>query len=146
MKPSAISADELFEDRSAILHWQWIAGRNARERRFDEEAVREARSGADLVGHLNYIHPYRVQIVGARELNYLMRGTAEDCARRVARIVTLQPPALVMCDGQTAPAALVTLCDQARIPLFATGQPAGFVVDVLRSYLSRHFADRITTH
>jgi HPr kinase/phosphorylase len=27
--------------------------------------------GADLVGYLNYIHPYRVQIVGRREVAYL---------------------------------------------------------------------------
>ena len=47
MKPTAISADELFEDRLAILRWQWIAGRNAPERRFDEEAVREAHSDAN---------------------------------------------------------------------------------------------------
>ena len=146
MQPTAISADELFEDRLAILRWQWIAGRNAPERRFDEEAVREAHSGADLVGHLNYVHPYRVQIVGAREISYLTRGAPEDCARRVARIVTLQPPVLVLCDGQTAPPALVTLCEEAKIPLFATDQPAGFVVDVLRSYLSKHFADRTTMH
>ena len=64
----------------------------------------------------------------------------------MARIVTLQPPVLVLCDGQTAPPALVTLCEEAKIPLFATDQPAGFVVDVLRSYLSKHFADRTTMH
>ena len=115
-------ADELFEDRLAILRWQWIAGRNAPERRFDEEAVREAHSGADLVGHLNYVHPYRVQIVGAREISYLTRGTPEDCARRVARIVTLQPPVLVLCDGQTAPPALVTLYEKAKIPLSVHGE------------------------
>ena len=146
MKPAAISADELFEDRRALLQWQWIAGRNAPERRFDEEAVREARSGADLVGHLNYIHPYRVQIVGAREISYLTSGSPEDCARRVARIVTLEPPALVICDDQTPPHALITLCEKSRIPLFSTARPAGFVVDVLRAYLSKHFADCTLMH
>jgi HPr kinase/phosphorylase len=44
-----------------------VAGLGASERRFDEVAVRAARSGADLVGYLNYIHPYRVQILGERE-------------------------------------------------------------------------------
>jgi HPr kinase/phosphorylase len=103
MKPSAISADVLFEEHRAALRWQWVAGLEASERRFDEVAVRAARSGADLVGYLNYIHPYRVQVLGEREVAYLVNASPEDCARRIARIVTLEPPALVLCDGQTAP-------------------------------------------
>ena len=146
MKPSAISADVLFEEHRAALRWQWMAGLEASERRFDEVAVRAARSGADLVGYLNYIHPYRVQVLGEREVAYLVNASPEDCARRIARIVTLEPPALVLSDGQGAPEALTAMCERAHIPLFATQESAAFVVDVLRAYLSRHFADRTTMH
>jgi HPr kinase/phosphorylase len=96
VKPTVISADVLFEDHRSSLHWEWVAGLGASERKFDEVAIREARSGADLVGYLNYIHPYRVQILGAREIAYLSNATPEDCARRTARIVTLEPPVLVL--------------------------------------------------
>jgi HPr kinase/phosphorylase len=73
------------------------------ERRFDEMAVRSARSGADLVGYLNYIHPYRVQVLGEREIAYLTNATPEDCRAALSRIVTLEPPVLVLADGQEAP-------------------------------------------
>ncbi len=119
MKPSVISADVLFEDHRAALRWQWIAGLGASERRFDEVAVREAQSSADLVGYLNYIHPYRVQILGTRELAYLTIA---------------------------APEALVSMCERAQIPLFSTDESAAFVIDVLRAYLSKHFANRTTMH
>jgi len=109
-------------------------------------AVRAARSGADLVGYLNYIHPYRVQVLGEREIAYLSRGDGDDCARRVARIVTLEPPALVVADGQTPPPQLQAMCARANLPLFATEESAAFVVDVLRAYLSKHFAERETLH
>jgi HPr kinase/phosphorylase len=146
MKPTAVSADALFEDHRGKLKWQWIAGLGASERRFDEVAVRAARSGADLVGYLNYIHPYRVQILGEREVAYLVRGSDEDCQRRVSRIVTLEPPVLVLADGQTAPEALLRVCERAQIPMFATPESSAFVIDVLRAYLSKHFADRTTMH
>ena len=146
MKPAGISADVLFEDHRAILRWQWVAGLGARERRFDEVAVSAARSGADLVGYLNYIHPYRAQILGEREVAYLTNASAEDCARRISRIVTLEPPVLVLCDNQNAPDALVSMCERAQIPLFSTQDSAAFVIDVLRAYLSKHFADRTTMH
>ena len=146
MKPTAVSADALFEDHRGKLKWQWIAGLGASERRFDEVAVRAARSGADLVGYLNYIHPYRVQILGEREVAYLTRGSEEDCIRRVSRIVTLEPPVLVLADGQAAPDALLRVCERAQIPMFATPESSAFVIDVLRAYLSKHFADRTTMH
>ncbi|MEO0028479.1 MAG: HPr kinase/phosphorylase [Pseudomonadota bacterium] len=146
MKPTAVSADALFEDHRGKLKWQWIAGLGASERRFDEIAVRAARSGADLVGYLNYIHPYRVQILGEREVAYLTRGSDEDCVRRISRIVTLEPPVLVLADGQAAPDALLRVCERAQIPMFATPESSAFVIDVLRAYLSKHFADRTTMH
>ena len=146
MKPTVVSADVLFEDHRAALKWEWVAGLGASERRFDEVAVRAARSGADLVGYLNYIHPYRVQLLGEREVAYLSRGTPEDCARRISRIVTLEPPVLIIADGQVAPDTLLSMCERAQIPMFATKESAAFVIDVLRAYLSKHFADRTSMH
>jgi HPr kinase/phosphorylase len=146
MKHSVVSADVLFEAFREKLRWEWVAGLGASERRFDEVAVRAARSGADLVGYLNYIHPYRLQMLGEREVNYLMRGSADDCARRINRIVTLEPPVLVLADGQQAPQQLISLCERAGIPMFATRESSAFVIDLLRAYLSKHFADRTSMH
>jgi HPr kinase/phosphorylase len=146
MKPSALSADLLFEDHRETLKWQWLAGQSASERRFDEAAVQQARSSADLVGHLNYIHPYRIQVLGEREIRYLVYSGEDDCRRRVSRIVKLEPPVLVVADGEHAPDALVSMCERAHIPLFSTGSSAAFVIDVLRAYLARLFAERATLH
>jgi len=146
LKPTVVSADVLFEDHRDTLKWQWIAGLGASERRFDEVAIRAARSGADLVGYLNYIHPYRLQVIGEREVAYLTSPSTEDNKRRVARIVTLEPPVLVVADDKPAPDELLAMCERAQIPMFATHESAAFVIDVLRAYLSRHFADRATMH
>ena len=146
MKPTSMSAEALFEAHREALRWEWIAGHAHPERHFDENAIRDARSAADLVGYLNYIHPYRVQIVGRREVAYLTDSDAEDCERRISRIVTLEPPVLIVADQQIAPDRLVAMCDRAEIPLFVTQESAGHVIDVMRGYLGRHFADRTTRH
>jgi HPr kinase/phosphorylase len=52
----------------------------------------------------------------------------------------------VVGDNQTAPDALLSLCERAQIPMFSTPESAAFVIDVLRAYLSRHFADRSSMH
>jgi len=146
MKPTSISAEALFEEHRAALHWEWVAGHAHPERRFDDAAVRDARSAADLIGYLNYIHPYRVQIVGRREVAYLSEDSDEDIERRVARIVTLEPPMIIVADGQAPPNRLVAMCDRAEIPLFVTAESAGHVIDVVRAYLGQLFAERTTRH
>jgi HPr kinase/phosphorylase len=146
MKPTSISAEALFEEHREALHWEWVAGHAHPERRFDEAAVRDARSPADLIGYLNYIHPYRVQIVGRREVAYLSDKGEDVIARRVARIVTLEPPMIIVADGQAPPNRLVAMCDRAEIPLFVTAESAGHVIDVVRAYLSQLFAERTTRH
>ena len=146
MKPTVISAEALFEEHRSILEWEWIAGHAHPERKFDEAAIRSAQSAADLVGYLNYIHPYRVQIVGRREVAYLNQCSDDVAERRISRIVTLEPPVLIVADGEAPSDKLVALCDRAEIPLFATKESAGHVIDVVRSYLSQHFAERTTRH
>jgi HPr kinase/phosphorylase len=146
MKPTSISADRLFEEHRQVLRWEWVAGHAHPERPFDEAAVRDAQSAADLVGYLNYIHPYRVQIVGAREIAYLSQVSDEAQERRISRIVTLEPPVLIVADGQQPLPRLVAMCDRAEIPLFVTSESAGHVIDVVRTYLAQLFANRTTRH
>ena len=146
MKPTSISAERLFEEHREALRWEWIAGHAHPERRFDEAAVRDAQSAADLVGYLNYIHPYRVQIVGRREVAYLSQESIEVQDRRISRIVTLEPPVIIVADDCAPPPRLVAMCDRAEIPLFRTTESAGHVIDLVRGYLSQLFANRTTRH
>ena len=146
MKPTSISADRLFEEHREALRWEWIAGHAHPERRFDEAAVRDAQSAADLVGYLNYIHPYRVQIVGRREVAYLSNAADDALDRRISRIVTLEPPVIIVADNEPPPDRLVAMCDRAEIPLFVTTESAGHVIDVVRTYLAHLFANRTTRH
>jgi HPr kinase/phosphorylase len=146
MKPTSMSAEALFEAHREALRWEWIAGHAHPERRFHDAAVRDARSAADLVGYLNYIHPYRVQIVGHGEVAYLTSASPEDQERRIARIVTLEPPVLIVADDQVPPDRLVAMCDRAEIPLFVTRESAGYVVDLVRVFLGQLFAERTTRH
>lgn len=146
MKPTVISAEALFEEHRQSLRWEWVAGHAHPERRFDEAAVRSAQSAADLVGYLNYIHPYRVQLVGRREVAYLGNAPPDVMERRISRIVTLEPPVLIVADAQVPPDQLVAMCDRADIPLFVTDESAGHVIDVVRGYLAQLFAERTTRH
>ena len=53
---------------------------------------------ADLVGHLNLIHPTRLQVLGAAELAWAQRQANEKVAHHLNEILSAHPPAI------TAPA------------------------------------------
>ena len=146
MRPSVMSASALFEDHRSRFAWEWVAGRLASDRRFDDITVQQAKSAADLVGYLNYLHTGRLQVLGACEVDWLTPEDAAESERRMARITTLTAPALVLTDGVAAPPALSRLCDSANIPLFATREAGSLVIDELAAYLSRLFADRTSVH
>ncbi|MGE5385982.1 MAG: HPr kinase/phosphorylase, partial [Betaproteobacteria bacterium] len=59
-----ITLVELYEEQREKLFFNWVVGQNA-DRRIE---LGDAHSyGADVVGHLNFIHPMRVQLMGAQE-------------------------------------------------------------------------------
>ncbi|HRE15144.1 MAG TPA: HPr kinase/phosphorylase, partial [Usitatibacteraceae bacterium] len=64
-----LSVQQLFEDRRERLGLAWAAGASGSQREITHEML--SRPGLGLIGHLNLIHPLVVQVLGARELDYL---------------------------------------------------------------------------
>ena len=146
VKPNVVSADVLFEEFRGFPEMGMGGWSGASERRFDEVAVRSGPLGC-RPGGLPQLHPPLPRADSGRARDcVLSNASPDDCKRRIARIVTLEPPVLVLADNQTAPDALVSMCERAQIPMFSTHESSAFVIDVLRAYLSKHFADRTTMH
>ena len=70
MDTSSINAQSIFDDNAATLKLSWLTGHEGWERGFSTETVANATSSADLVGHLNLIHPNRIQVLGDAEITY----------------------------------------------------------------------------
>jgi HPr kinase/phosphorylase len=141
-----ITADSLFEANRTALKWQWMAAPEGASRKLAQAAIDNADAGADLVGYLNFIHPLRVQVLGRREVSYFAALDARGREEQLARLVPLEPPALVVADGMQPPDELLALCERAVIPLFATAESGAHVIDVLRSFLSKSLAEHVTMH
>ncbi|MEK6296456.1 MAG: HPr kinase/phosphorylase, partial [Paraburkholderia tropica] len=146
MDTSSINAQSIFDDNATTLKLSWLTGHEGWERGFSAETVATATASADLVGHLNLIHPNRIQVLGDAEIHYYQRQTDEDRSRHMAELIALEPPFLVVADGMTAPPELVLRCTRSSTPLFTTPMSAATVIDSLRLYMSRILAPRATLH
>ena len=146
MDTSSINAQSIFDDNAATLKLSWLTGHEGWERGFSADTVANATSSADLVGHLNLIHPNRIQVLGEAEIDYYQRQTDEDRSRHMAELIALEPPFLVVAGGAAAPPELVLRCTRSSTPLFTTPMSAAAVIDSLRLYMSRILAPRATLH
>ena len=140
-----LSLQALFDDNRDALALRWIAGRAGATRLMPESGTHGV-SPADVVGHLNLIHPNRIHVLGAPEVDYVARM---DIARRAfysGELIQGGALGLIVADGLSAPADLVARIDDAGVPVFATSLIAADVIDRLRVYLTKALAAHETLH
>ena len=77
-----VSVERLFDDNRERTGLTWLAGRQGGSRALTGDSALQPTIGH--VGHMNFIHPFRIQILGAAELAYL-RGLPQDELDRVDR-------------------------------------------------------------
>ena len=116
-----VSVERIFADNQVRLGLNWVAGRQGGNRVLTGEAALKPTIGQ--VGHMNFIHPFRVQILGAAEL-----------------------VAIVVANGEAVPPHIASKCDANHIALFTSVQPSPHLVEVFRLFLSRVLAESTTLH
>jgi len=139
---TALSIQQLYEENRESLQLGWFAGFPGGERLISGDAA----SAADQVGHLNLIHPGRIQVFGHQETEYYQRLSNTSRAYQTAELVAGEPPAFIIAQGRATPPDILAVCDEKNIPLFSTPLPAAQVIDYLRVYLSKKLAQQITMH
>lgn len=137
-----LTIQELVQDNEEKIPLNWITGQQAGQRAIAQPGA----YGAELVGHLNLIHPTRIQVLGKQELAYYRRFDPRRRQRHLQDLVDDDVPAIIIADDTPAPADLITLCDTHQVPLLSTSLAAGHAIDLLRIYLGKRLAPKTTIH
>jgi len=139
-----VTIERFLEDNRERLGLVWLAGREGGNRLLVGESALRPTIGQ--VGHMNLIHPFRVQILGAAELAYLRALPEDELNRSINRLFTTELAAIVVGNGEQVPRHLLDMCNQHKIALVTSQQPSPHIVDVFRIYLSRVLAESTTLH
>ncbi len=137
-----LTIQELVKDNQDKIPFKWIAGQNAAQKVIADPGA----YGAELVGHLNLIHPTRIQVLGTQEYEYYRRFNQH---RRIQHLTDLQRggvPALIIADNINPPEELVNFCNEANVPLLTTSHTAAQTIDLLRIYLGKRLAPQTLVH
>jgi HPr kinase/phosphorylase len=136
------SIARLYEDNAARLGLVWVTGRGG-------ESLPVRRDSADtaaLVGHLNLIHPNRIQVLGRRELAYIDGYSGDATGQVFANLFAGEPAAIILADSVAGPAALLRAAEARSVPVLTTASAADAVIDTLRRYLAKILADSTSMH
>ena len=138
-----ISIVQLYEDNREKLLLNWVESQQAQRR---IELKISNNYGADVVGHINIIHPERLQVMGQAEHDWAARIGGRRFGAHIDEMLLAKPPAIIVADGLAPPAALLESCQRTETPLLLTSKPCSAVIDLLRIYLSSRLADTINLH
>jgi HPr kinase/phosphorylase len=134
----------LFEDNRDKLQLAWVAGRGGGTKDLNSELTKDSSKG--LIGHLNFIHPNLIQVLGASEVAYLSGLAPDVCARTLDQVATRELACFIVAGIDKAPAALVKVAESTQTPLFVSPVPSVELMWLLRPYLARLLAESSTVH
>ncbi len=140
----AVEINKLVTDNQERLGLRWAAGRDGGTRLLSRDTSSQTHVG--LVGHMNFIHPFRVQVVGPAEIAYL--NTLDEAVQRDTfhKLLVDEIGAVLLCGVGEPPPYMISRCDSEHVPLLTSDHPSPHAVDVLRLYLSRVLAASTTLH
>ena len=141
---SSVTVAQLVADNQAKLGLRWVLDERATERRIDSESLVNSPNG--LVGHLNFIHPNWIQVLGATELAYLQSLEEATLSHHFNQLFAARPLLLVIADDAKVPDFLTAACRRSGTLLAASDQPTIPFMTLLRNYLTLRLAQSTSLH
>ncbi len=145
MSTPILTVQDLFNNQGEELKLKWVAGQKGAERLL--EPITAKYPGMALVGHLNFVHPNRVQVLGEGEVAYIDRLDKKERERALKTLFGAERTAVVIvANNKGTPADLVTAAERAKCALFSSTLASPVVIDHLQYHLARALAPRTTIH
>jgi HPr kinase/phosphorylase len=139
-----ITVQHLFEDTRQKLELAWIAGSTGGSKLLTSETVQKP--SLALIGHLNFVHPNRVQVLGATEMDYLRSLSAESLQHAIDNLYSTELAAVVIANNEAVPQALLDIANRTETALFTSPQPSPRLMQILSHYLAKALAEFTTLH
>ena len=136
-----ISVAQLFEDNRDRLGLSWVTQPPATPALIR----RDTQDSAALVGHINLIHPNRLQVLGAPEAARLTQTNA-DGTKLITELLAPSPAMVIVGDDAQADSGLIEAATRYSVALLRSSAPSALVIDTLRRYFARKLAETTSLH
>ena len=139
-----ITVEALFRHVSDRLQLTWIAGHAGGEKFLTSDTVQKPTLA--LIGHLSFVHPNRVQVLGCAEMDYLRNLRQEELAQAVDHLFSTEIAAVVVANDESIPAVMIDAASRTATPLFASPEPGPQLMRVLSHMITQALAPSTILH
>jgi HPr kinase/phosphorylase len=139
-----ISVAQLFKDTQRKLKLTWLAGKSGGANVLTSETV--SKPSLALIGHLNFVHPNRVQVLGCAEMDYLRKLDKPALSLAIQHLFSTDLAAIIVANGEATPALLKESAEQQQTPLFTSPLRSPELMDILSHYLAQAVAESVSAH
>lgn len=141
---TTITIQDLFRDIADQFELQWVAGLNGGQRHLSSETIQKPTLA--LIGHLNFVHPNRVQVLGCAEMDYL-RGLGEIAlGEAINHLFSTELAAIIVSNNEPVPPLLIDAANRTDTPLFTSPQASPLLMAHLGHHLTQRLAEVVTLH
>ena len=139
-----INVSELFKQTHRKLKLKWIAGLDGGLNLLNSQAV--TKPSLALIGHLNFVHPNRVQVMGCAEMDYLRSLTTVAAQQAITNLYATDLAAIIVANDETVPEALIEQANLHDTPLFKSPMQSPQLMELLSHFLAQAVADSTSLH
>ncbi len=139
-----INVAELYKETRLKLKLNWVAGLGGGTNQLHSEKV--TKPSLALIGHLNFVHPNRVQVLGCAEMDYLRSLSIIAMQQAIANLYSTDLAAVVVANGEKPPKELVIAANTHNTPLFTSPMQSPQLMDLLSHYLQQVMAETTSLH
>jgi HPr kinase/phosphorylase len=137
-----INVAQLYEDNREKLGLAWLGGKAGGTTLLR----RDSTEVAALVGHLNLIHPNRIQVLGNHEIAHLAAFEEAELFSMLGNLFAVHPAAIVVADGAPTDVRLLKAAEASGVAVLVTDLPGAQLIDRLRRYLGKALAETTERH
>jgi HPr kinase/phosphorylase len=139
-----INVTELYKETRLKLKLNWVAGLDGGTNQLNSENV--TKPSLALIGHLNFVHPNRVQVLGCAEMDYLRSLSIIAMQQAIGNLYSTDLAAIVVANGEKPPKELILAANTHNTPLFTSPMQSPQLMDLLSHYLKQAMAESISLH
>ncbi|MDP2231896.1 HPr(Ser) kinase/phosphatase [Methylotenera sp.] len=139
-----INVAELFKQTRRKLKLNWIAGLDGGFNSLTSETV--SKPSLALIGHLNFVHPNRVQVLGCAEMDYLQSLQTAEANSAIKNLYSTDLAAVIVANGEKVPETLIAAANSHNTPLFSSPLRSPELMDILNHFLAQAVAESVSMH
>ncbi len=139
-----ISVRKMYDDVGERLALNWVGGLEGGLRLLTGDTVQKPTLA--LIGHLNFVHPNRVQVLGCAEMDYLRSLDTPGLDQAITHLFSTELAAVVVANDEAVPPVLLDAANRSGAPLFTSPLASPFLMNVLNHYLTQVLADSTSVH